>query len=155
MSSSMGRIIPYMKWKKTNLWNHQLEYHWTLWVMGFQWFIMWWYLMVHLVFVTGIISHLVWWCYVQWFSHGSIYVGCTTMFTKGYVETSWKCWWLARFLAGWSTWGSLKMAKSQNWRIIMINGIINNMDHYGIISLSWDINHQYLSSLWWYWWIPY
>ena len=68
----------------------QLEYHWTLWVMGFQWFIMWWYLMAHLVFVMGIISHLVWWCYVQWFSHASIFVGCTTMFTKGYVETSWK-----------------------------------------------------------------
>ena len=30
--------------------------------------------MVHLVFM-GITSHLVWWCYVQWFSHASIYFG--------------------------------------------------------------------------------
>ena len=64
MSSSMGRIIPYTKWKITNIWNHQPEHHWTLWVMGFQWFLMWWYLMVHLAFVMGITSHLVWWCYV-------------------------------------------------------------------------------------------
>ena len=31
LSSSMGRIIPYMKWKK-NVWNHQSAIHVLIWV---------------------------------------------------------------------------------------------------------------------------